>query len=387
MDTAVLDAPVAPPPVKPVKPVQPPTAQRRHHLPALTGLRFFLAVWVILHHLTGKGMMLEPFVQTFPPAIGHLIRGGYLAVGTFFVLSGFVLARSYGQKPWNRGRLVRYGIARMARVYPGYLLSLLIVSPWIYHYLFEAPADPSHKAAIMADYGFVLQGWTGSLGVGWNTPAWSLSCELFFYLCFPVLLMWFGRRTPIRLGIAAGIAVMLPVVLSQFHVPWSWKPLHHTADFLAGIVASHVYDMLVESNWSFVRRIGLWTYGFAGSVGALIVAFQGSVKGVLDLNSALRPVNFLVLIGLAIGGGLPARFLSTRPIKYLGQASYSMYILHVPLLWWYTRYLWHTTTIASQTAAAALYIAGVIVVSALAFQFVEEPANRYIREWGTARKS
>lgn len=384
MATAVLEAPIVHAPVQPVNLT---SAQRRNHLPALTGVRFFLALWVILHHLTGKGMMLEPFVQTFPPAIGALIRGGYLAVGTFFVLSGFVLARSYGEKSWNPGRLLNYGIARIGRIYPGYLLSLLIVSPWIYHYLFEAPVDPSRKAALMADYGLVLQGWTGSLGVGWNTPAWSLSCEFFFYLCFPVLLMWFGKRTPVRLSIAAGIAVLFPVALSFFHVPGSLKPLYHTADFLAGIVASHVYDMLVESGWSFVSRIGLWIYGIAVSAGALIVAFQGSVKTVLDLNNALRPFNFLVLIGLAIGGGLPARILSSRVIKYLGQASYSMYILHVPLLWWYTRYLWRTTSIESQTAAAALYIAGVIVVSALAFEFVEEPANRFIRQWGSARKS
>ena len=67
------------------------------HLPALTGLRFVLAIWVIVHHLTGKGMMLESWVQTLPGGLQELVRGGYLAVGTFFVLSGFVLARSYGK--------------------------------------------------------------------------------------------------------------------------------------------------------------------------------------------------------------------------------------------------------------------------------------------------
>src|SRR5580704_7306778 len=64
------------------------------YLPALTGLRFFLALWVILHHLTGKGMMLEQWESQLPHAAQSLLRSGYLAVQTFFILSGFVLARS-----------------------------------------------------------------------------------------------------------------------------------------------------------------------------------------------------------------------------------------------------------------------------------------------------
>lgn len=346
------------------------------HLPALTGLRFILAIWVILHHLTGKAMMLEPWVESLPSCLQSLARGGYLAVGTFFVLSGFVLARSYGDREWNRGSLMRYGIARIARVYPGYLLSMLIVSPFIYRSLFAGGAASAHRGTLLADYGLVLQGWTGPLGVGWNTPAWSLSCELFFYLCFPALLMLFARPTWPRIAVAAAISIVLPIALAGLHVPAWWKPFYHIADFLAGIVASYVFDALRDSRWTF-ERVGMWLYGFAGSAGALLVAFPGFLRGVLNFNSALRPLNVAVLIGLAIGGGLPARLLSTRPLKYLGQASYSMYILHVPLLWWYARYA------QKGPLAALIYIAGVIVISALAFEFVEEPANRLIRRWAT----
>ncbi len=356
----------------------------QRHLPALTGLRFVLAIWVILHHLTGKGMMLEPWVLSLPSGLQALVRGGYLAVGTFFVLSGFVLARSYGESEWNRDSLFRYGIGRIARVYPGYLLSLVIVSPFIYRSLFAGGAASTRRATLLADYGLVLQGWTGSLGVGWNTPAWSLSCELFFYLCFPVLLMFFGKRSWPRLAVAAATSIVLPIVLAKLHVPAWWKPFYHTADFLVGIIASHAFDALAESRWTF-RQIGLWLYGIAGSLGALLVAFPSFLRGVLDLNSALRPLNVAILIGLAIGGGLPARMLSSRLLKYLGKTSYSMYILHVPLLWWYSRYVWRSPSLASQTAAAAVYIAGVIVISALAFELVEEPANRFIRRWVAAR--
>src|ERR1019366_354039 len=92
------------------------TDATRAHLPALTGLRFLLALWVILDHLTGPGMMLDAQARDLPHAPYALIRGGYLAVTTFFVLSGFVLARTYAGKTWSGRSLLRYGVGRLARV-------------------------------------------------------------------------------------------------------------------------------------------------------------------------------------------------------------------------------------------------------------------------------
>jgi peptidoglycan/LPS O-acetylase OafA/YrhL len=62
------------------------------YLPALTGLRFPLALWVILHHICGRGMMLEAWANTLPAPLAALISGGYFAVPVFFIPSGFVLA-------------------------------------------------------------------------------------------------------------------------------------------------------------------------------------------------------------------------------------------------------------------------------------------------------
>jgi peptidoglycan/LPS O-acetylase OafA/YrhL len=143
--------------------------------------------------------------------------------------------------------------------------------------------------------------------------------------------MYFAKPTWPRIALAGAISIVLPLVLTQLHVPAWWKPFYHTADFLVGIVASHLFDALHDVRFSF-KRIGMWLYGIAGSLGAAMVAFPQYLRGYsLDLNSTLRPVNVAILVGIAIGGGLPARVLSSRVLKYLGQASYSMYILHVPL--------------------------------------------------------
>src|SRR5262249_37314861 len=91
---------------------------KHRDLPALTGLRFFLALWVILHHLTGPGQELEATALQLPHGLFSLIRGGYQAVTTFFVLSGFVLTRTYGPTHCNMPALSTYVPTRVAPISP-----------------------------------------------------------------------------------------------------------------------------------------------------------------------------------------------------------------------------------------------------------------------------
>lgn len=335
---------------------------RENHLPALTGLRFLLALWVILHHLTGPGQMLEAAALGLPHAVYAIIRGGYLAVTTFFVLSGFVLARSYASTRWNGKSLLRYGAGRFARVYPVYVLSLAVVAPFI-----AADQTPG-KGPLVAIHGLLVQGWMGTLPVSWNTPAWSLSCEIFFYLSFPLTAAFMqGASWRKTLGVAAG-ACCLTRVLWAAGVPDGIKPLIHFSDFLMGIAASCAYDLVRRRE---MRPAGAWLYVPAVTLSGALIAWPWLLPKAIDLNTALRPLNALMLIGFALGGGVAARALSTRAAVYLGKSSYAMYILHVPLLWWYLRW--------TRAISASVYIGMVIAVSAAVYRFVEEPANRYLR--------
>ena len=85
-----------------------------------------------------------------------LIRGGYLAVTTFFVLCGFVLTRSYAATVWNARNTLRYALGRVARVYPVYLLSLVVVAPFIL--ADQRPARPATSPPIC----LLVQGWLGA---------------------------------------------------------------------------------------------------------------------------------------------------------------------------------------------------------------------------------
>lgn len=335
---------------------------KRRDFPALTGLRFFLALWVILHHLTGPGQKLEATALLLPHGLFTLIRGGYQAVTTFFVLSGFVLTRSYADTVWNKRNVQRYALGRVARVYPVYLLSLALVSPFIL-----ADQTPG-KTGYVAAHLLLVQAWLGAIPVNWNTPAWSLSCEMFFYAMFPLSAV-FIRRANWR-GVAAGaaIACCLTRVMWAAGVSDNIKPLVHLSDFLMGIVAACAYGLL-QGRERPPRGWWLYSPGLAGAAG--VIAYPEVLPKFIDLNSALRPLNGMLLIGLALGGGFVARWLSTRILGYLGKASYAMYILHVPILWWCLR--------RSPEFPPLAYIAIVIVVSAAVFGGFEDPANRLLR--------
>jgi len=297
-----------------------------------------------------------------PHGIFTLIRGGYQAVTTFFVLSGFVLTRSYAATRWTRSATRRYALGRVARVYPVYLLSLLVVAPFIL--ADQTPGKPGYLAAHL----LLVQAWLGAIPINWNTPAWSLSCEMFFYALFPCAALFIRRANWRNIVLAAAFACWLTRMMWAAGISDNIKPLVHLADFLMGIVAACAYELLE-------RRArpprGWWFYvtGFAGA--ALAIAYAGALPKWIDLNTVLRPFNAILLIGLAFGGGTLTRFLSTKPIVYLGKSSYAMYILHVPILWWCLR--------RSMEFPPLAYVAIVIAVSAAVYGLFEEPANRRLR--------
>ena len=336
----------------------------RRDFPALSGLRFFLALWIILYHLTGPGQKLEATALLLPHGLFSLIRGGYQAVTTFFVLSGFVLTYSYAATVWTRHNTGRYALGRLARVYPVYLVSLAVVLPFIL-------ADPTPgKPAYAVAHLLLVQAWLGAIPVHWNTPAWALSCEMFFYAVFPLAAFFIRRATWRSIALAAAIAVVLTRAMWAAGVSDEIKPLVHLSDFLMGIAAACAYDLLQ-------RRArpprGWWLYipGLAGV--AVLIAYPQVLPKFVDLNSALRPLNAVLMIGLALGGGIVARGLSTRTAVYLGKSSYAMYILHVPILWWCLR--------RSPDFPPLLYVGIVIAVSVLVYGGFEEPANRKLRSF------
>jgi len=273
---------------------------------------------------------------------------------------------------------------RFARIYPVYALSIVLMIPYILsdRLPWTGAAFGSSKAGIVTDYVLLLQGWVGKLPVNWNTPAWSLSCELFFYACFPLvtlLLMRRGLADAVILSIAAWAAAFLATHLL---VAAALKPLTHFSDFLTGMAAASVFDILRGT--SARCQHGRWLYLPAIAASVALIAWPGLLAGLLGTDASLRLLGATAVIGLGIGGGLIARLLSSRIAVHLGHASYALYILHIPVLWWYKRWFGWLFSPATAGLMALVYVAAAVILSSLVFRFIEEPANRRLRDLFTS---
>jgi len=164
--------------------------QKPVRLDALTSLRFFAAINIVFFHFS------DPQIFGF---LAPVVNAGYIALGLFFLLSGFVLAYNYGGQA-QAGTLdkVRFWKARFTRLYPVYLLSLFLswrMVSWEY----GAHSYPVYwnNTALMPQHGMfwigmvltplLLQGWVPSLATFLNTPAWAMPAEAFMYALFPWL--------------------------------------------------------------------------------------------------------------------------------------------------------------------------------------------------------
>jgi peptidoglycan/LPS O-acetylase OafA/YrhL len=318
-------------------------------LDALTGLRFFAALHVVLFHFAGPVL-----VQGAAPLwLHHWVGSGYAAVGVFFVLSGFVLAWNYLDAD---GRMEAdphaFWAARVARVYPVYLLTFLLAAPPT---IAASVAANGWKTAALklAVAGLValtlLQAWVPRLALYWNPPGWSVAVEAFFYAVFPRLAGWLPRLRPSRLPVALGAVWLLglaPPLLYGWLLPdgpvpaaahsggvWldviKFSPLARLPEFVFGVLLG----------WAFVREraagVAKGSGAVLAAVGAALLVAAGlagpRIAYPLMHNALLAPVAGLLVYGLARGGG-PLGWLLSRPLwVHLGGASYALYLLQFPV--------------------------------------------------------
>ncbi len=133
----------------------------------------------------------------------------------FFVLSGFILAYTYPRISGG-GEALRVILYRIGRIWPLHLAMLLVFAALVFD-----PANPLHEPWRVLCSVFLVQSWVGAYGLTFagNSVAWTLSCELFFYLAFPFLTMLSSR-----------MIIVVTVMVSVLTILWaSW-----VAAFTAG---------------------------------------------------------------------------------------------------------------------------------------------------------
>jgi len=347
-------------------------ATRAPTLPALTGVRFFAAMAVLLFHY-GAGFAVRSHA---PSPVTHLLHNGFLGVSLFFVLSGFIITYSHFAQAMPAPAIRRFYWARIARIYPVYLLALLLALP-----VLTKPLPLLNALAVLT----MTQAWTtpaSHLGVSWVMQAWTLSIEAAFYILFPFywpVVRRLGRAGTIGLAIACAafiVAFGVPTVRPEgVTVPllgqqaWTLIPLFRMAEFTYGMAICQIFmrwplfsrQRPINARLASALEIGL----ALGLIAVLVTADSPQAKGVFTVLTGL------FILVTAHDAGVVSRLMATPVLLLLGGASYGIYILQQPV---------HSLCTAllrapyDQVISPIVTIAGAIAV----YLFVEQPARRLL---------
>lgn len=296
-------------------------------LPALTSVRFLLALGVVLFHLRLN--------TDLPADLGTgLIERARLGVDVFFILSGFVLAHVYGpQVEAGRYSHRRFLIARIARIYPAHVAVLMLVvsmaaAAWL---LGERPDPESYSLGGLVATVLLIHAWFPTAGVNeWNGPSWSLSAEWAAYLIFPVF-AWAGWKLTKHPLLLIGIAVLSFAGLDGLYRALSGDILTH-AEFNLGVLRIAPEFLYGIGLYQLGRRLKprravALTAAIASSV-LLLTLMHVSADERLIVASA-----GLMVLALALLSGAGADSWTRSPaLLEAGEASYALYLLHLPLI-------------------------------------------------------
>jgi peptidoglycan/LPS O-acetylase OafA/YrhL len=375
-------------------------------LDPLTSIRFFAAFHVVVYHNA------DYIVGSLPPGpVPDLVRNacamGYGGVNLFFVLSGFILAYTYlepGRTP--RVALRRFWVARLARIYPVYVLSLVLVVPPVlaHFYATNPPLLAIAKAGVSGLSALTLtHAWIPPFRGIWNSPSWSLSAEAFFYLLFPFLAGWAWRLRPrgaMVLALACWVASTVPMAIGLVLLPGdvAWVPAtdslpsSHLAVFLriAPIFRLNEFVFGIALARAFFPRpreerdVGAPAWATPLAVVAMVGIGTGYFLGdhiprLLIHGGFLDPLYGMLVVGLAHCGGWLKRILSVSWLLVLGEASYSVYVLHIPIRGWLLDAVGESEANELGLVFFAAYAAIVLLTSIVAFRWIESPMRRWIR--------
>jgi peptidoglycan/LPS O-acetylase OafA/YrhL len=350
------------------------TSDRITTIPPLTSIRAFAAMGIVLLHFglaTGVWVLPRSWMLT-------------QSLSVFFVLSGFILAYRYPEFPSAKAT-ARYLVARIARIWPLHLFTLGVVA-----LLTPIPFQASVGPGVAALNAFLLHAWVPKPSVygSFDAPSFSLSIELFLYLCFPLLIL--GKRWTwiLKLGIPLAIAAVM-ISIADRSAPGTVDvgalvynhPLPRLWEFAVGVGAASVWRRIQQKG---VPRLTAGVLEVLAA--ALVVANYATARSLTShiggpgarlwvANAGLTalPIAALLVL-LAIGKGPIARALSWRPLVVAGDISYSTYLLHGILLL-PIALRWDVFRDLSDAAIAGVFCSSVLVASYLSWVFVEVPGR------------
>ena len=360
-----------------------PTVESPRAIGQLTSLRFFAALAVLLSHLAFLG---ESQNRTVKALYDGLFHEGYVGVSFFYILSGFIISHAYGDRIYERQISARaYFAYRMVRILPLHWLVALPFLVWLLVIKNDAPPWPAVLLNLSLLQAFVPE---PSVHYSLNAPSWSLSCEIFFYLMFPLLV---ALRTRILAVLAvSGIAIV--GAAAAFWVAKGNQPSAMAEWFFYLNPPTRLIDFMVGMLIYRAARAGTFPR-FSGTFmevalallipSLMILLHQADLPMPFRWQLAYLPAMAALVLVFAQGGGAVSRALQRRWLVILGEASFALYLTHRPVITFAKqlgdRLLPGEWPVSWEVALALLLSTGCIILSVLVFFWVDQPIQRRLR--------
>ncbi|MFM7710610.1 MAG: acyltransferase family protein [Ferruginibacter sp.] len=344
---------------------------------ALTGLRAVAATMVFLYHNR------KYWREHIPNAITSLLNECHLGVSLFFVLSGFLIAWTYGSKPAASVRsYLSYILIRCARIFPVYWILLTVM---YFDFGWNYTKFPLYTYTLVHSF-------SERLNLNGIAQAWSLGVEMTFYTLAPFLAIRLKKTVAL-------IAYMLLLFLLAYSIGLIWTSINgnptnffqpirflFTGTFF-GRSIEFVIGMLLANS---ISKKTSWLTSFnyktlAGVSGCLICIFIISLfqKNIfthgtettmgLILSLSLFPLATALLIGgLILENTILQRILASRVMILLGNASFVFYLIHIS----YVNIRLREYVMLPDRNFVLLWILSIII-----YWLIEKPLYSGIRTW------
>jgi peptidoglycan/LPS O-acetylase OafA/YrhL len=352
---------------------------RAKKIDSLTSLRFFAAAIIVTLHaseLFGRNAFLKNFAT-------------FHAVSFFYVLSGFILAYTYRDIQLTRADLSQYAWARLARILPVH------VATWALALVLFHGGGWTIKE-ILTNL-FLVQSWVPSSQYFYavNGVSWSISDEAFFYALLPLMLIHV-QRTWLSSFLLCGLVTASILWIAR----WStgdvrlWAsyifPLTRVVEFMAGVAAFQI-SRNVSGFWEKVSTPSATILEFVALCAAalsmhLATVFYGT-KGMVSLfgtaftlwvySAASFPVFAVLILVFSAQAGMLSRALCFRPIVFMGEASFALYMTHkivATLISHHSNWLSYAPTYVNYAA----YWAASLGAAACLHVLIENPARLFM---------
>jgi len=329
----------------------------------LNSLRGLAALIVVLSHYSNVTNLLDG-------KLGH--GAGQLGVMLFFLLSGFLMSHLYMDRDFSSFEVNNFIMARIARVIPLFIIVVLISYALqmleLRGYFFNIPSIP-----ILFSHVVFLSG---------TSILWTIPAEIQFYILF-VFLWWLQKTKEIGLYIFMMISFLI-IALSDFprpagsfmDIPYDFVLLRSLPYFFSGVLFGKLYTkrqlFFRYSNSAFILSLSFILLLYPGIFSMLFGYNHGKWQDIGVLVSL--SLVFFVVVFLVPDSN---RLLANRVGDFLGNISYSLYLLHMPIL-----VIVRELAIDQPGIFLVIYLMISFIVSYLSYLLIERPSRKAIRKIG-----